>query len=297
MHRVAILVLGLCALGVIAFPTNDQAREAEVIKITDADAPIVLPPSDDAENVILRDTANATAAAAESQPATEGSSGPAPPLPPAASPSPLPDNVAVTTEKFVQSTPNLVPTVVDISTPGPNSTPAPANATTTPTPEDEDDESTRRTAKRRPRRTPMRRRTTTRRRTKRKTTTRKRRTTKTRRRKRMRRKRSATLARKRRAETKRSVSHGPLATTRLEAVSRSQLERRSLPASSLGSTARTTSRMRRKPLRPLESRRTLPVLLTRPLLRAGPSFRAFPPGPQPMKMTRQIPEALNLFLY
>lgn len=141
MHRVAILVLGLCALGVIAFPTNDQAREAEVIKITDADAPIVLPPSDDAENVILRDTANATAAAAESQPATEGSSGPAPPLPPAASPSPLPDNVAVTTEKFVQSTPNLVPTVVDISTPGPNSTPAPANATTTPTPEDEDDES------------------------------------------------------------------------------------------------------------------------------------------------------------
>ncbi|ODM95352.1 hypothetical protein Ocin01_11341 [Orchesella cincta] len=111
----------LLALFGIAYAFPAEPRDAEVIQITDKDAPIVL----NSENEVLPRNTNASDT----------------PI----SPSPIPESQAITTEKLPESnTPNLVPTVVDISTtPNPVVTqpPFPANASTTAAPEEEDEES------------------------------------------------------------------------------------------------------------------------------------------------------------
>ncbi|CAL8108550.1 unnamed protein product [Orchesella dallaii] len=101
-----------------AFPADP--RDAEVIQITDKDAPIFL----NSENDVVPRNTNATSNESPS------------------APSPIPDSQPVTEKQPEANTPNLVPTVVDISTtPNPASAVPPANATTTPSPDEEDEES------------------------------------------------------------------------------------------------------------------------------------------------------------
>lgn len=57
-----------------------------------------------------------------------------------AAPSPVPPSQAITTEPVPAATPELVPSVVEISTVGPNST-FPSNGTSTVAPDGEDEES------------------------------------------------------------------------------------------------------------------------------------------------------------
>lgn len=96
--------------------------------MVDEKTPIVLTTDNDAENALVQPKSNETAAAVVE------SSGP---------PTPVPDNVALTTEKVPENTPALVPSVVEISTVAPSGPPAPAappsNSTSTDNNEDEDD--------------------------------------------------------------------------------------------------------------------------------------------------------------